>query len=168
MLLVRARYALRAAPYGGVRNAQRLFSCAAVRLSGLQLSEASPVTDSLNPRWLSETKSRVGKCIMFGLKPHQTKEAGDILQEIAQDWRELVAGSEGYLTGEDRRGLYKQEVVWGEMVCFLTAICTYSYFQNSSICSFNLNANWPSSCYLGLNGKCIQLATPATRVSVRG
>lgn len=54
---------------------------------------------------------------MFGISPAQTSEAGSILQEIARDWRELVAGSEGYLTGEGRRGLYRQEVVWGEMVC---------------------------------------------------
>lgn len=54
---------------------------------------------------------------MFGISPAQTSEAGSILQEVARDWRELVAGSEGYLTGEGRRGLYRQEVVWGEMVC---------------------------------------------------
>lgn len=53
---------------------------------------------------------------MFGLSTEQTKEAGSILQDIAVNWRELVAGSEGYLTGKERRGLYRQEVVWGEMV----------------------------------------------------
>ncbi len=54
---------------------------------------------------------------MFGLKPAQVEEAGSILKEIARDWRELVAGSEGFLTGKRRRGLYRQNVVWGEMVC---------------------------------------------------
>lgn len=53
---------------------------------------------------------------MFGLQPEQTREAGSIVQEIAADWRELIAGSEGFLTSKDRRGLYRQEVVWGEMV----------------------------------------------------
>lgn len=52
---------------------------------------------------------------MFGLQPEQTREAGSIVQEIAADWRELIAGSEGFLTSKDRRGLYRQEVVWGEM-----------------------------------------------------
>lgn len=78
---------------------------------------SAPATSSLPPRWLSDVKSRIGKCIMFGISPAQTSEAGSILQEVARDWRELVAGSEGYLTGEGRRGLYRQEVVWGEMVC---------------------------------------------------
>ncbi|GFF22871.1 hypothetical protein IFM58399_00079 [Aspergillus lentulus] len=59
---------------------------------------------SIDPRWLTMIKRRIGKCMMFGLKPPQVKEAGDILQRIARDWRELVAGSEGYLTDEQRRG----------------------------------------------------------------
>jgi putative alpha-1,2-mannosidase len=53
---------------------------------------------------------------MFGISSAQTHEAGSILQEISSDWRELSAGSEGYLTGKGERGLFRQEVVWGEMV----------------------------------------------------
>lgn len=53
---------------------------------------------------------------MFGLKPPQVAEAGRILQELARDWRELIAGSEGFLTGETRRALFRHNVVWGEMV----------------------------------------------------
>jgi hypothetical protein len=52
---------------------------------------------------------------MFGLEPPQVAEAGSILEELATDWRELVAGSEGYLTGEGRRGLWRHEVCWGDM-----------------------------------------------------
>lgn len=52
---------------------------------------------------------------MFGITPAQTEEAGSILQEISTNWRELVAGSEGFLTGPEYRGLFRQEVVWGEM-----------------------------------------------------
>ena len=52
---------------------------------------------------------------MFGMNAQQTSEAASILQEITKDWRELLAGSEGFLTSKDRRGLYRQEVVWGEM-----------------------------------------------------
>ncbi|KAH8427966.1 thioesterase family protein [Aspergillus melleus] len=47
----------------------------------------------IDPRWLTTTKRRIGKCMMFGLKPPQVQEAGDILQQIARDWRELIAGS---------------------------------------------------------------------------
>ncbi|KAH9824524.1 Thioesterase-like superfamily [Teratosphaeria destructans] len=72
-------------------------------------------TATLSPRWLSDVKQRIGKCITFGLKPQQVSEASTIIQEISRDWRELSAGGEGFLTGPDRRGLYKQEIVWGEM-----------------------------------------------------
>ncbi|KAK3066498.1 hypothetical protein LTS18_001673, partial [Coniosporium uncinatum] len=77
--------------------------------------DAKPVTASLNPRWLADLRQRVGKCIQWGLQGTQAGEAGSICREIAQDWRELVAGSEGFLTGEDRRGLYRHAVAWGDM-----------------------------------------------------
>lgn len=51
-------------------------------------------------------------------------EASAMLQELARDWRELLAGGEGYLTGPARRGLYKQAVVWGEMVRFYDWLLT--------------------------------------------
>lgn len=54
--------------------------------------------------------------MMFGLKPAQIDEAGKVLQQLARDWRELVAGSEGFLTDEKRRSLFRHNVVWGEMV----------------------------------------------------
>lgn len=77
----------------------------------------NPLVDSrLPPRWLSDIKARVGKCIIFGLQSKQIDEAGEILRVIARDWRELLAGSEGYLTGQGRAGLERHNVVWGEMV----------------------------------------------------
>lgn len=33
------------------------------------------------------------------------------------NWRELLAGGEGYLTERGRRGLWKHPVAWGDMVC---------------------------------------------------
>ncbi|KAJ5898989.1 hypothetical protein N7495_003733 [Penicillium taxi] len=60
-------------------------------------------------------KRRIGRCMMFGLKPAQIDEGGKILQQLATDWRELIAGSEGFLTDEKRRSLYQHNVVWGEM-----------------------------------------------------
>ncbi|KAI9376000.1 Thioesterase/thiol ester dehydrase-isomerase [Aspergillus egyptiacus] len=74
-----------------------------------------PKPHDIDPRWLTMTKRRVGRCMMFGLKPHQVQEAGEIMQQIATDWRELIAGSEGYLTDATRRGLFRQSVAWGEM-----------------------------------------------------
>ena len=80
-------------------------------------ADAHDIT-SLSPRWLSEVKSRIGKCIQFGISSSQTVQAASILKEITADWRELMAGSEGFLTAKKWRGLYRQEVVWGEMVAF--------------------------------------------------
>ncbi|KAK5132854.1 hypothetical protein LTR08_008570 [Meristemomyces frigidus] len=85
------------------------------RSTSAQETAQKPATASLSPRWLSDVKHRVGKCITFGLQPHQTSQAGEILSAVAKDWRALVAGSEGFLTGPDRRGMHRQEVVWGEM-----------------------------------------------------
>lgn len=84
------------------------------RSSTPENSPARPHT--IDPRWLTSMKSRIGKCMMFGLKPTQVEEAGKILQQLARDWRELIAGSEGFLTDEKRRSLYRHNVVWGEMV----------------------------------------------------
>lgn len=71
--------------------------------------------EALSPRWLSDLKSRIGKCIIFGLRPEQLQRAGSILDVVAREWRGLVAGSEGFLTGPKRAGLEKHRVVWGEM-----------------------------------------------------
>lgn len=68
-----------------------------------------------SPRWLSDLKARIGKCISFGLLPEQVRRAGNILEVVSRDWRDLVAGSEGFLTGQDRAGLEEHRVVWGEM-----------------------------------------------------
>ncbi|EON66933.1 hypothetical protein W97_06048 [Coniosporium apollinis CBS 100218] len=92
------------------------FTTSARVASSAKPAADEPATANLNPRWLSDLKTRLGKCIMFGLQPQQTQEAGKILLELSRDWRELLAGSEGFLTAEDRRGLFRQEVVWGDMV----------------------------------------------------
>ncbi|KZM22649.1 uncharacterized protein EKO05_0009687 [Ascochyta rabiei] len=78
-------------------------------------STEAPATERLSPRWLSDVRARIGKCIMFGIDDAQTSKAGSILQEVSSDWRELLAGSEGFLTGQEYRGLYRHEVAWGEM-----------------------------------------------------
>lgn len=55
--------------------------------------------------------------MMFGMKPAQIDEGGNILRQLAEEWRELIAGSEGFLTDKKRRSLYRHNVVWGEQVC---------------------------------------------------
>lgn len=68
------------------------------------------------PLRLSDLRSRIGKCINFGLDSAQAHKASSLLQDMTQDWRGLIAGTEGFLTEENRMGLYRQAVVWGEMV----------------------------------------------------
>lgn len=77
--------------------------------------QLAPLT--LPSRWLSDLRSRLGKCIIFGLKPAQVDEAGAILRVLAREWRELLAGSEGFLVGKRRAGLEGHQVTWGDMVC---------------------------------------------------
>ncbi|KAI4834263.1 hypothetical protein E4T44_08934 [Aureobasidium sp. EXF-8845] len=74
-----------------------------------------PATEKLSPRWLGDVKQRLGKCMTFGMQAEQVARAGAVLETVARDWRELVAGSEGFLTSEDRRGFYRHAIVWGEM-----------------------------------------------------
>ncbi len=78
---------------------------------------------TLPPRWLSDLKKRVGKCIIFGLSDQQIDEAGEIMRTVARDWRDLVAGSEGFLTGRGRAGFEGREVVWGEMDVMVSPSC---------------------------------------------
>lgn len=61
----------------------------------------------------------MGKCILFGCAPAQVAEAGTVLGALATEWRALLAGSEGFLTG-GRRRLEGQQVVWGEMDSFVS------------------------------------------------
>ncbi|RDW94192.1 thioesterase family protein [Aspergillus mulundensis] len=57
-----------------------------------QPPSSKPKPHDIDPRWLTMTKRRVGRCMMFGLKPSQIQEAGELMRQIATDWRELIAG----------------------------------------------------------------------------
>lgn len=100
-------------------------SRAPAQAHGPKKAAAAAETNSLSPQWLSELRTRVGRCITFGISEAQAGEAGSILQEVARDWRSLVAGREGYLTsgsgegGGDSAGLFRHGVVWGEQVRWL-------------------------------------------------
>lgn len=112
-------------PTTGAKPIARLFSKTASVRSKSEEQIADVETkgaEALSPRWLSDLKSRIGKCIIFGLRPEQLQRAGNILDEVAREWRDLVAGSEGFLTGPKRAGLEKHRVVWGEMDSMVIAI----------------------------------------------
>lgn len=70
-------------------------------------------------RWISDLKARVGKCIIFGCDNQQVSRAASVLRALSLEWRELLAGSEGFLTG-GRRGLDGQKIAWGEMDSFVS------------------------------------------------
>jgi hypothetical protein len=58
---------------------------------------------------------------MFGMSREQSAKAAGVLKILAAEWRDLVAGREGFLVDKKRAGLIGQRVVWGEMdvmVCF--------------------------------------------------
>jgi hypothetical protein len=40
-----------------------------------------------------------------------------VLKILGEEWRDLVAGREGFLVGRKRAGLLRHKVVWGEMDC---------------------------------------------------
>lgn len=71
-------------------------------------------------KWITDLPARVGKCIIFGCSPAQIQESSLILKALAEEWRGLLAGSEGFLTG-GRRGLDGREVAWGEMDSFVSS-----------------------------------------------
>lgn len=103
------RFTLRAQLAPNIYNGIRSFSATAPTLS-----DANPRL--LDPRWLTLIKRRIGKCMMFGLSPAQIDEGGKILSQVAKEWREMIAGSEGFLTDVKRRSLFRHGVVWGEQV----------------------------------------------------
>ncbi|TGZ82070.1 hypothetical protein EX30DRAFT_339970 [Ascodesmis nigricans] len=78
---------------------------------------------AFNSRWLSTTKSRLGKLFFHGCETSETRAAGELLKKLTENWREYVAGSEGFLTGTTSHGgkghgpgLFRREVVWGDEV----------------------------------------------------
>lgn len=112
-------------PIGLVRNLARLtpITRSATKAPPPRRYSSSPQSAAQQPknsRTVEELKQRIGRCIQFGISKEQVDRiAGPALQELARDWRELLAGSEGFLTGRDRRGLWRHQVVWGDMVGLL-------------------------------------------------
>lgn len=80
------------------------------------LNASADVLQQKRPRLVSEITGRIGKCVMFGMTPEQTREAAEILRILATDWRELIAGVDGFDTQKAKCGLWRHGVVWGEMV----------------------------------------------------
>jgi hypothetical protein len=109
--------------------------CYSSRLQCLSRSYSSPTDQILQgavpprlakpqPRqWLSDIKKRIGKCILFGLRPDQVQRAAEVLRVIARDWMKLIAGREGFLTGKNMAGLIRHRITWGEMDSMVRIHC---------------------------------------------
>lgn len=99
----------------------------------------TPVSHSSQPpppaRWVSDVRARIGKCISFGCDAAQIQRAAGVLGILANEWRALSAGSEGFLTGR-LRGLENQQVVWGEMDSFVGRFGFLPPILRRSVCGF--------------------------------
>ncbi|KIN00100.1 hypothetical protein OIDMADRAFT_164253 [Oidiodendron maius Zn] len=102
-------------PISSLRYPATCRSCRARFSTHADAPPTSPAPANPSARWLSETKRRVEKCIAVGIDGRQTKRAGDVLKALDEEWRELVAGREGFLTDSTRAGFLRRRVVWGEM-----------------------------------------------------
>ncbi|KAK3935883.1 thioesterase-like superfamily-domain-containing protein [Diplogelasinospora grovesii] len=112
----------------------RLYSTSNLSQQIIKSSSQEVLAPSPPPRWLSDLRSRVGKCIIFGCSPEQTSRAAGVLSTLATEWRQLLAGSEGFLTG-GRRGLDSQRVAWGEMDSFghVNNVTYYRYAESARV-----------------------------------
>ncbi|KAK4162791.1 thioesterase-like superfamily-domain-containing protein [Cladorrhinum sp. PSN259] len=85
-------------------------------------------------RWIADLRDRIGKCIVFGCNKQQVSRASAVLCALALEWKDLLAGSEGYLTG-GRRGLDGRQIAWGEMDSFghVNNVNYYRYAESARV-----------------------------------
>ncbi|KAK4181508.1 thioesterase-like superfamily-domain-containing protein [Triangularia setosa] len=99
---------------------------------------ASPTKNELPPlppkQWIPDLRARLGKCIIFGCSNAQISRAASVLRALAVEWKDLVAGSEGFLTG-GRRGLDGRQIAWGEMDSFqhVNNVNYYRYAESARV-----------------------------------
>ncbi|KAK4203035.1 thioesterase-like superfamily-domain-containing protein [Triangularia verruculosa] len=99
----------------------------------------TPATTGENPppppkQWIPDLRARLGKCIIFGCSNAQISRAASVLRALAVEWKDLVAGSEGFLTG-GRRGLDGRQIAWGEMDSFqhVNNVNYYRYAESARV-----------------------------------
>ncbi|AEO63182.1 uncharacterized protein THITE_2108089 [Thermothielavioides terrestris NRRL 8126] len=113
---------------------RRPFSASAVRSNSSSEPTTNPPPPPPPSRWIAELRARIGKCIIFGCSRQQIAQAAVVLRALATEWRELLAGSEGFLTG-GRRGLDGREIAWGEMDTFghVNNVNYYRYAESARV-----------------------------------
>jgi hypothetical protein len=60
--------------------------------------------------------ARLAQITDNGVPDDQVPRVAQVVKRISDDWRDLLVGTEGFLTKESRRGLSGRGVEWGEMV----------------------------------------------------
>ncbi len=78
---------------------------------------ASTVDAPIEPlpsRWLPDLRSRIKK--LQESSPAQADKASAISRDLDSRWLDLIAGSEGFLTQPEWRGLDRREIIWGDIV----------------------------------------------------
>lgn len=100
----------------------------------------------------------MGKCIIFGCNAAQIAKAAGILRVLAEDWRRLTAGSDGFLTG-GRRGLEGQKVAWGEQDSF-GHVNNVNYFRYAESARVNWITNFAVHVDAAHRAQWSELMTP--------
>ncbi|EXV04490.1 4-hydroxybenzoyl-CoA thioesterase (4HBT) [Metarhizium robertsii] len=70
---------------------------------------------ALNPRWFTDLRGRIKACLAANPQGEEGTRLNKHLEYVDDNWLELSAGREGFLTDERWRGLNKFGVAWGDM-----------------------------------------------------
>ncbi|OIW29419.1 hypothetical protein CONLIGDRAFT_596048 [Coniochaeta ligniaria NRRL 30616] len=118
----------------------RHFSSSPIPRSATEAFHGKRIPPLPPQRWVSDLRARVGKCITFGCNESQIARVARIVRALAEEWRPLTAGSEGFLSG-GRRGLDRQQVVWGEQDSF-GHVNNVNYFRYAESARVNWITNF--------------------------
>ena len=88
-------------------------------------SAAEAPTEPLPSRWLPDVKSRIRK--IQDSSPSKADRANAISQDLDNRWLDLIAGSEGFLTQPEWRGLDRREIIWGDIVRWNCQLRLYTW-----------------------------------------
>lgn len=69
-----------------------------------------------NSRWLADLRKRLNGLESKDISSAQKREVQQHLALLNEEWLELSAGQEGYLTEPKWRGLDRHSLFWGDMV----------------------------------------------------
>lgn len=97
------------------RHVYRTFSSSpSVRQAGK--SAEAPSSPGLNSRWLSDFQAQLKQASEGSASSEKKVQVETLKQDVDSRWLDLLAGSEGFLTSPEWRGLDHHAVAWGDMV----------------------------------------------------